>query len=182
MPSYEAYLLGLALDTLGSSQKAAISFTASKDFAQAEHVLSRALAQVTENKEYSPTLIVAEAAHNLALIYKLSKKFNQLEPLFSICLKVEEKEFGSQHIAVALRLLELSSLHTTLGNWSVAQPLHERAQGILCRFYGPRCPVLPMLFTRHVAMLTLTEQSDGGVLRSQPGKRSMHGQMAELCG
>ena len=108
-------------------------------YAQAESLYQRVL-QIGENILCSEHLLVAEALHGLARLYREQGKYEEAEPLLRRALIIREQALGGEHPLVSETLNELAILYRYQGKYEKAEPLYQRALHIREQQLGAEHP------------------------------------------
>jgi tetratricopeptide (TPR) repeat protein len=83
---------------------------------------------------------VAIDLNNLAQLLKVTKRFEEAEPLYWRALAICENALGSEHPDTARILSNLADLCTTQGRYAQAEPFHRRAVVIVEKSLGQNDP------------------------------------------
>jgi tetratricopeptide (TPR) repeat protein len=82
----------------------------------------------------------ASLMNEFALLLKTKALYGEAEPLYRRALNIDEKSFGPEHPAVAIRLNNLASLLQATNRLAEAEPLMRRALAIAEKSFGPEHP------------------------------------------
>ncbi len=83
---------------------------------------------------------LAQAQHELAIIYKDIGQFEKAESLYQKSLEITEKSLGDQNINVAFSLASLGNLYLLQKKYKKAEPLYRRALTIVEKERGKDHP------------------------------------------
>ncbi|MFY9894662.1 MAG: tetratricopeptide repeat protein [Xanthobacteraceae bacterium] len=83
---------------------------------------------------------VAQALHNLAVLYGQQGRYAEAAPLLKRALAIREKALGPDHLDVATTLNDLAHLYVEQGRHAEAEPLCKRSLAIVEKALGPDHP------------------------------------------
>jgi tetratricopeptide (TPR) repeat protein len=106
------------------------------NYAEAVSLFERAL-RTGERALGSEHLLVAEALHGLAEVYRFEGRRAEAEPLSEQALRIREKALGPDHPLVAQSLQNLGRICWRQGKYEQAETFHRRALRIWEQALGP---------------------------------------------
>jgi tetratricopeptide (TPR) repeat protein len=116
-------------------------------YTEAEALLLRAV-HVGEQVQGSQHLQMADALHNLGLLYLTQGRYAEVEPLLQQASSIREQTLGTQHPEVASSLDELGQLYLRQGRYAEVEPLLLQALSIREQTLGTQHPEVAITLSK----------------------------------
>lgn len=131
-------LTGMCLNYLGQN------YTNKGEYREAEKVLLRAV-KIFEKGGYPGRAGLAQATHDLAMVYDYQADYSRAQPLYEQALALDEQVFGPDSAEVARTLNNLASLYREKADLARAEPMLERSLAIRRKLFGPDHPLIGVM-------------------------------------